>query len=69
VLVQHYEHDWNRLWWVRADGSARIVDDPDERSRAIDVLVDRYAQYRGRPPEGPVVAITIERLSGWSATG
>ena len=26
VLVDHYEDDWSKLWWVRADGSARIHD-------------------------------------------
>src|SRR6266851_419643 len=25
VLVDHYEADWTKLWWVRVDGSARIV--------------------------------------------
>jgi PPOX class probable F420-dependent enzyme len=68
VLVQHYEHDWDRLWWVRVDGTARIVEDAGQRSHAIDLLIDRYTQYRKRPPDGPVVAITIDRLSGWSST-
>src|SRR4029078_10792686 len=26
VLADHYEDDWSRLWWVRADGVARILD-------------------------------------------
>jgi PPOX class probable F420-dependent enzyme len=69
VLAQHYEHDWNRLWWVRVDGTAKLLPAGDASARAVELLVDRYAQYRARPPEGPVVAITIERLTGWSATG
>ena len=28
VLIDHYDDDWSRLWWVRLRGSARIVDDP-----------------------------------------
>ena len=68
VLVQHYEHDWDRLWWVRVDGTARIVEDAGQRSRAIELLIDRYSQYRQHPPDGVVVAITIHRLSGWSST-
>jgi PPOX class probable F420-dependent enzyme len=68
VLVEHYEHDWNRLWWVRVDGRARVLDDGEEAERAIELLVDRYSQYRGHEPEGPVVAIAIDRISGWSAT-
>ena len=68
VLVQHYEHDWNRLWWVRVDGTAHILDEGDDSQRAVALLVDRYEQYRTRPPAGPVVGIRIGRISGWSAT-
>ncbi|HEY1456467.1 MAG TPA: TIGR03668 family PPOX class F420-dependent oxidoreductase, partial [Candidatus Dormibacteraeota bacterium] len=30
VLIDHYEEDWRRLWWVRVDGLARVVADEDE---------------------------------------
>jgi PPOX class probable F420-dependent enzyme len=66
VLVDHYEDDWSKLWWVRADGSARVVADPTEAEHAVDLLVNRYAQYRASRPPGPVVAIDIDRLTGWS---
>jgi PPOX class probable F420-dependent enzyme len=66
VLVDHYEDDWSKLWWVRADGSARVVADPTEAKRAVELLVNRYAQYRASRPPGPVVAIDIDRLTGWS---
>jgi PPOX class probable F420-dependent enzyme len=66
VLVDHYDDDWARLWWVRADGTARVVTDDTETQRAIDLLAGRYPQYRDTRPPGPVVAIQIRRLSGWS---
>jgi len=66
LLVDHYDEDWTRLWWVRVDGSARVIDDRAEADRAIDLLVDRYPQYRRVRPGGPVVAISIDRISGWS---
>jgi PPOX class probable F420-dependent enzyme len=66
VLADHYEDDWNKLWWVRADGTARVVTDAVETKRAIDLLADRYEQYRHGRPAGPVVAIHIDRLTGWS---
>ena len=25
VLVDHYEDDWTRLWWVRVDGVAHVL--------------------------------------------
>jgi PPOX class probable F420-dependent enzyme len=67
VLVHHYEHDWRRLWWIRIDGSARVLEAGDEAEHAVALLVDRYMQYRERPPIGPVVAIAIDRMTAWSA--
>jgi len=68
VLADHYEDDWNRLWWVRVDGTARVVTDSEQVRRAIDLLANRYAQYRENRPDGPVVAIHIDRLTGWSGS-
>ncbi len=69
VLADHYEdHDWSRLWWVRADGKARVVQDPGEARHAMDLLEQRYEQYRRTPPPGPDVAIAIERVTGWTAS-
>ncbi len=65
VLVDHYEDDWSRLWWIRADGIAHVVTDHDAAHRAVDLLVERYAQYRRARPQGPVVAVVIDRISGW----
>jgi PPOX class probable F420-dependent enzyme len=64
LLADHYEEDWSALWWVRADGTARVLEDAPE---AINLLVERYPQYRERRPEGPVVALDVERISGWEA--
>jgi len=69
VLVDHYEDDWKRLWWVRADGAARLIADAAQAERALDLLVRKYPQYRDARPPGPVVAITIQRMTGWAAAG
>ena len=66
VLVDHYEEDWTRLWWVRADGTARVITDEAEARDAIDLLAKKYAQYQQQRPAGPVVAIRIDRVNGWS---
>ncbi len=68
VLVDHYEEDWTKLWWVRADGSARIVIDGAIFEKGISRLTQRYAQYRSKRPAGPVVSIAIQRMTGWSAS-
>jgi PPOX class probable F420-dependent enzyme len=68
VLVDHYDDDWGALWWVRADGSGRILEAADDEARvAVELLAERYPQYRDEPPRGPVLAIDVERWSGWSA--
>jgi len=69
LLADHYDdEDWTTLWWVRADGRGRVLDDVEapEAARALDLLAARYAQYREHRPAGPVVALDIERLSGWA---
>lgn len=66
VLVDHYEDDWSRLWWVRVDGTARIVEEAEEANRAIGLLMKRYPQDRRSRPQGPVVAISIDRITGWA---
>jgi PPOX class probable F420-dependent enzyme len=67
LLADEYDdEDWTRLWWVRADGLARVIEDGDESRAAVSLLRDRYAQYRDDPPAGPVVAIDVERWTGWT---
>lgn len=70
VLADHYDDDWSALWWVRADGSARVLaaDEP-EAAEAMALLAERYEQYREQPPPGPVLAISVERWSGWRVAG
>lgn len=66
LLVDHYEDDWSKLWWVRADGLAMIMESGQARD-GLAALAERYAQYREAPPPGPVIAVRVSRWSGWSA--
>jgi PPOX class probable F420-dependent enzyme len=68
VLVDEYREDWSTLWWVRLDGTGRVVADPAEAARAVAALCAKYPQYADRPPTGPVLAVTVERWSTWSAS-
>jgi PPOX class probable F420-dependent enzyme len=68
VLADHYEDDWSKLWWARADGTAGLVTDKTEAERAIDLLADKYEQYSRARPAGPVVAIHVDRVTGWSGS-
>ena len=66
VLLDHYEEDWTKAWWVRLSGLARVVDDEDEIARARELLIEKYPQYRRDPPTGEVFAVEIEEWLGWS---
>ncbi len=68
VLADHYDEDWDSLWWVRADGDAVILDDPAQLAGPVSLLASRYPQYREQPPPGPVIAIAVRRWTGWAAS-
>jgi PPOX class probable F420-dependent enzyme len=65
LLVDHYEEDWSRIWWVRVDGAAEVL----ESETAVDALAAKYEQYREARPPGPVIAITPERWRSWVPSG
>ncbi|MGW1884750.1 TIGR03668 family PPOX class F420-dependent oxidoreductase [Streptomyces sp. NPDC001970] len=71
LLTDHYEEDWDRLWWVRVDGEARVLparDRSPEAARCIELLGAKYQQYADGPPVGPVVEVSVLRWSGWRAS-
>jgi PPOX class probable F420-dependent enzyme len=67
ILVDHYEEEWGRLWWIRLRGVARVLDDGDERARALELLRRKYPQYRAEPPDGPVLAVDVTEVREWSS--
>ncbi len=67
MLADHYSDDWDALWWARADGRAEILGDQERMAAPLTLLATRYWQYRQAPPTGPVIAVTVERWSGWAA--
>jgi PPOX class probable F420-dependent enzyme len=67
VLVDHYEDDWSRLWWIRLRGRARVLDEGEERDRALRLLAEKYGQYVAEPPDGPVLAVDVTDVRRWDA--
>jgi len=65
VVIDHYEEDWTRLWWVRLRGRARVTE-LDEQT--LGLLRTKYPQYRERPPHGPLIEVRVEKRSTWQAT-
>jgi PPOX class probable F420-dependent enzyme len=66
LLVDEYDEDWTRLWWVRADGVARVVEAGGDREGVVAALTAKYPQYEAQPPAGPVVEVTVDRWVGWA---
>jgi len=64
LVIDHWDEDWSRLWWVRLSGRARLV---EHDARALELLQAKYPQYRAEPPAGPFVVVTIDRRSEWRA--
>lgn len=70
LLVDRYDDDWTKLWWVRADGVGRVLEpDVNEALHAVSLLAHRYRQHMERRPTGWVLAVDVTRWSGWSTDG
>jgi PPOX class probable F420-dependent enzyme len=69
VLVDFYDDDWRQLWWVRADGVARIVERGATFAAAIQGLAAKYAQYVEEPPAGPAVIVDVDQWRFWENAG
>jgi len=69
VLADHYEEDWSALWWVRGDGRARVLElgRPGDRREAADAIARLRERYPQQEVTGAVLALDVERWSGWTA--
>lgn len=75
LLLDHYDDDWQRLWWLRVDGRAEPVEGtasggPDFEAAAA-ALRAKYPQYAETPlfRDAPhMLRIEVERVRSWSAS-
>jgi PPOX class probable F420-dependent enzyme len=76
LLLDHYDTDWTRLWWLRVDGAARVHRAPDpnadpELAVAAAALRRKYPQYATLPlfrGEPTLLAVAPERTASWCAS-
>jgi PPOX class probable F420-dependent enzyme len=69
VLIDSYDEDWSRVWWVRLRGRGRVVGSGSEREHARGLLREKYPQFAAAPSDegaGPVMAVDVEEWSGWA---
>ena len=74
LLVDHYDDDWNQLWWILLRGPAEALWpsewEQEEASMAIAALRDKYQQYESMGlEERPLLKLRPDRVTRWSATG
>jgi len=70
ILVDHYDEDWRRLWWVLLEGPVALLEGGAEHGRAIAALRRKYRQYRTIVPladEALVIALAVADCRYWSA--
>ncbi|MGQ4809521.1 hypothetical protein NKDENANG_02938 [Candidatus Entotheonellaceae bacterium PAL068K] len=68
-LVDHYDEDWQQLYYVLIRGAASLLEQGDERQRALTLLEAKYVQYRERrltDTAGLVIKITPTTVNRWS---
>jgi PPOX class probable F420-dependent enzyme len=72
VVVDDYDEDWSRVWWVRFRGRGRVIEAGPEWDNARRLLWEKYPQFEDAPADeaaGPVMAVDIEEWSGWAYSG
>jgi PPOX class probable F420-dependent enzyme len=75
LLLDDYSGDWSRLWWLRVDATARVVEprapDADPRAAAaVAALRAKYPQYaRIAVLREPAVLLELhpDRIASWCA--
>ncbi|HTO70527.1 MAG TPA: TIGR03668 family PPOX class F420-dependent oxidoreductase [Myxococcota bacterium] len=73
LLLDHWDDDWDKLWWLRVDGRAQLVAAGGAAAeRAAAALRAKYPRYAsGATPlfagEPRLVRIEVERQLGWAA--
>ena len=68
VLLDRYDDDWTRLWWLRVDGTARVINSGRSFREGIALLTGKYRPYETQPPPGPVIEVRVEAIRAWSAS-
>ena len=68
LVVDHYEEDWQRLWYILVTGEADLLVEGDLRESAIALLRQKYQQYRDMDiDQNPVIQITPTKVVSWNS--
>jgi PPOX class probable F420-dependent enzyme len=73
LLLERYDADWQRLWWLRVDGEASVLRGPeaDGAEPVAAALRRKYPQYETVPlfsGEPTLIRIETAPPRGWCAS-
>ena len=73
-LVDRWDEDWRRLAWVRAYGTAELLEpqprEREEHGAAVTALKQKYPQYVDHDLNGrPIIRVSLTRAVSWGAIG
>ena len=83
VILDHYDADWTRLWWLQLDGHAEVVTSREPASdpvlapvvEALQVKYDQYQRPRGRRAgvalfrdEPTLLRVAVKNHTSWCAS-
>jgi PPOX class probable F420-dependent enzyme len=77
LLLDHYEDDWQQLWWVRLDAVGDVFRPDAERTDGLaealeEALSAKYPQYLSTPlfkAEPLFVRLRWHKVSAWAPDG
>ena len=68
LVVDFYEEDWSRLWYILISGEAELLQPGDEQAGAVKLLREKYPQYREMAiDQNPAIKITPTRVVAWGS--
>ena len=67
LLVDEYDEDWTRLWYVLIRGKAELVSATSKRKQALQLLRAKYPQYAAGmlSDDAPILRIIPQRITAW----
>jgi PPOX class probable F420-dependent enzyme len=72
VLIDEYQEDWSRLWYILVRGHASLVEPSEgsKHSRALGLLQKKYPQYTARllPERAALIRIRPSKIIAWESS-
>jgi PPOX class probable F420-dependent enzyme len=69
LLFDHYQEDWEQLWYVLVRGTAKLLSsqEEEEQTEARRLLRAKYPHYAAGllPDEAPIIRIIPKRIAAW----